>query len=56
MLQNEWTTRDRWTAHGVKNIRTEFTNAANPRSREAANMKFLQNANNLQFTSCCHVL
>ena len=56
MLQNEWTARTVWTAHGVKNVCTEFTNAANPRSREAANMKFLQNANNLQFTSCRHVL
>ena len=56
MLKNEWTTRTVWTAQKAKNVCTEFSNAAKPPTREAANMKFLQNANNLQFTSCCHVL
>ena len=35
MLQNEWTARTVWTAHGVKNIRTEFLM---PPTRGAAKM------------------
>ena len=44
MLKNNWTARTAWTAQKVKNVCTEFADAAKPRSREAANIKFLQNA------------